>query len=143
MSNIDRYNLQRFLTAQESVYTTVLAELRAGRKRSHWIWFIFPQIDGLGFSATSKYYAIKSADEARDYLAHPLLGSRLIECSQILLEIQGRSASAIFGFPDDLKLRSCMTLFASISDGGSVFAQVLEYYFQGQRDQKTIELLKG
>ena len=139
----DPFNLGRFLEAQESVYLDVLAELRSGRKRTHWMWFVFPQIDGLGFSSTSKYYAIKSEAEARQFLNHPVLGKRLLECANAVLEVEGRSASEIFGPPDDLKLRSCMTLFAQVSDPGSVFAQVLDKYFHARLDEKTLALLKG
>ncbi|HEY0606857.1 MAG TPA: DUF1810 domain-containing protein [Herpetosiphonaceae bacterium] len=137
----DPFDLQRFVSAQERVYATVLAELRSGRKQSHWMWYIFPQIDGLGYSSTSKRYAIKSLSEARAYLQHPLLGSRLVECAAIVLQLTGRSASAIFGAPDDMKLRSSMTLFAAVPDADPVFAQVLEKYFAGQPDRATLDLL--
>jgi len=138
----DAFNLRRFLEAQESVYSTVLAELRGGQKRSHWMWYIFPQIDGLGYSSTSQYYAIKSEEEARQYLKHPVLGARLLECAETVLDVDGRSASEIFGPPDDLKLRSSMTLFAQVSDPDSVFARVIDKYFHGKRDDKTLALLK-
>ena len=134
-------SLERFVTAQAQIYPRVLAELRAGEKQSHWMWFIFPQLAGLGRSATAQFYAIKGRDEAKAYLNHPLLGQRLIECSEALLQIEGKSAAEIFDFPDDLKLRSCMTLFASISEPDSVFARVLRKYFQGQPDGKSLELL--
>ena len=135
-------NLQRFVQAQDSIYTSVLAELRGGRKRSHWMWFIFPQIAGLGFSSTSQHYAIKSAEEARQYLQHPILGPRLLECCQTVLEISGHSAHDIFGSPDDLKLKSSMTLFETVAAPNAPFAAVLERYFQGQRDSKTLAILK-
>ncbi len=139
----DQYHLTRFVKAQEGVYETALAEIKNGRKRSHWMWFIFPQAEGLGQSPTSQYYAIKSIDEARQYLAHPLLGQRLRECAQALLALKDRSAEEIFGFPDVLKLKSCMTLFAEVADEpGSVFSQVLEKYYHGEQDEKTIAYLQ-
>ncbi len=137
----DPYQLQRFVDAQARDYPAALAEIRAGRKRSHWMWYVFPQFHGLGFSPTSIHYAIKSADEARVYLEHPVLGPRLRECADALLALDGRDAHEVFGSPDDLKLRSSMTLFASVSADGSVFEQVIDQYYDGQRDQKTIELL--
>jgi uncharacterized protein (DUF1810 family) len=139
----DPFDLQRFVSAQEAIYPDVLAELHDGRKRTHWMWFIFPQIHGLGYSPTSKHYAIKSGEEARDYLNHPVLGKRLIECAEAILSVQGRSASAIFGSPDDMKLKSSMTLFDAVSPPGSIFARVLDRYFQGQRDRKTLDTLGG
>ena len=137
----DPFNLARFTSAQEAVYDRALAEIRNGDKRSHWMWFIFPQIDGLGFSSTAKHYAIKSPDEARQYLAHPVLGARLRDCAEAVLAVEGRSASEIFGSPDDLKLKSCMTLFESVTGQGSVFSQVLDKYYQGKRDTRTQEIL--
>ncbi|MEI7645307.1 MAG: DUF1810 domain-containing protein [Chloroflexales bacterium] len=137
----DPFDLQRFVHAQETVYAQVLAELRGGKKRTHWMWFIFPQLDGLGYSATAKRYAIKSHAEARQYLNHPILGKRLIACTEAILAISERSASEIFGSPDDVKLRSSMTLFAAVAPRDSVFAQVLARYFQGQPDSKTLSLL--
>lgn len=107
------------------------------------MWFIFPQIDGLGYSSTAKFYAIKSQGEAKAYLNHPLLGKRLVECADALLNIEGKSAAEVFGFPDDLKLRSSMTLFSHVSESNSVFFQVLERYYEGQPDQQTLELLQG
>ena len=139
---IDNYNLNRFLQAQENTYQTALAEIRNGRKRSHWMWFIFPQVAGLGFSETSQFYAIKSIAEATAYLSHPVLGKRLVEISEALLTIDGKSANQIFGSPDDMKLKSSMTLFAAVSDKDSVFQKVLEKYFDGQEDSKTLHLLK-
>ena len=141
-STDDRYDLNRFVQAQEEIYPRALAEIRRGRKASHWMWFIFPQIDGLGYSSTAKFYAIKSKGEAKAYLNHPLLGKRLGECAKALLKITGRSAAEILGYPDDLKLRSSMTLFASISEPDSVFSQVLQQYFDAQPDQRTIDLLE-
>jgi uncharacterized protein (DUF1810 family) len=136
------YELERFVRAQDSLYDQALGELRGGRKRTHWIWFIFPQIDGLGHSSTSRHYAIKDLEEARAYLQHPLLGSRLVECAQAVLAVEGRTVSDIFPYPDDLKLRSSMTLFECVEHPGCVFSQVLERYFQGKRDERTIQLLK-
>jgi len=112
MDRSDLYDLNRFISAQAGVYDRALAELRGGQKRSHWMWYIFPQLDGLAFSSTSKHYAIKSLEEAKAYLAHALLGPRLLECAEAVVHIEGRSATDIFGSPDDLKLRSCATLFA-------------------------------
>jgi uncharacterized protein (DUF1810 family) len=137
----DPFDLARFTTAQEGVYQRALAEIRAGAKRSHWMWFIFPQIDGLGFSSTAKHYAIKSAEEARQYLAHPVLGPRLLECAEAVLAVENRSAYEIFGSPDDLKLKSCMTLFESVAGSDSVFSRVLDKYYQGKRDARTLEIL--
>ena len=136
------HNLNRFLQAQQRVYDDVVAELRAGRKRSHWMWFVFPQFDGLGFSPTAQRYAIKSLDEARQYLDHPVLGARLKECCEILLGVEGRSIEDIFGFPDHLKLVSCMTLFDRVAEPGNVFEAVLDRYCQGQRDGRTLQLLE-
>jgi uncharacterized protein (DUF1810 family) len=140
-SHPDPFDLQRFVSAQERVYANVLAELRNGQKRTHWMWYIFPQMAGLGHSSTSKHYAIQSSEEARQYLNHPVLGKRLIECTEAVLAVQGRSASAIFGSPDDVKLKSSMTLFAALMPPGSPFARVLDKYFQGQRDSTTLRLL--
>ena len=137
----DPHDLNRFVQAQAGVYDRALAEIRSGRKRSHWMWFIFPQFDGLGFSSTSKHYALKSIAEAKAYLSHPVLGPRLMECAGAALSVQGRTAHEIFGSPDDLKLRSCATLFASVSQPGSVFDQLLDKYYQGERDSKTLHLL--
>ena len=137
----DPYNLNRFLTAQEPVIETVLAELKNGRKQSHWMWFIFPQIDGLGFSSTTKYYAIKSLDEARHYLQHPVLGPRLLQCTGLVLAVEGKSALEILGSPDDLKLKSSMTLFSHTAGPESVLARVLEKYFHSHSDERTIALL--
>ena len=137
----DPFDLQRFVDAQAPVYESVRAELKAGRKQSHWMWFIFPQIDGLGSSPASKRYAIRSLAEAEAYLRHPVLGPRLLECAEVALGVDGRSASEIFGSPDDWKLRSCATLFACASPAGSVFHRLLDKYFHGERDAKTLGLL--
>lgn len=137
----DPYDLRRFVDAQEKVYDRALAEIKSGFKRSHWMWYVFPQIAGLGFSSTSQHYAIKSLDEAKAYLAHPTLGRRLVECAEAALAVEGRTAYEIFGPPDNLKLRSCATLFACVSPAGSPFEKLLDKYFQGKRDDKTLELL--
>jgi len=137
----DPYDLKRFLLAQEADYDRALSEIRVGRKRSHWMWYIFPQFDGLGFSSTAKHYAIRSLAEAKAYLEHPVLGPRLLECAEAVVSLEGRSAAEIFGSPDDLKLRSCATLFASVSPPGSVFDRLLGKYYQGERDAKTLRLL--
>lgn len=137
----DPYQLSRFVRAQQDDFERALAEVRAGRKRTHWMWYIFPQLDGLAFSSTSKYYAVKSLDEAKAYLGHPVLGPRLLECMEAVLGIEGRSATEVFGSPDDLKLRSCATLFACASPPGSVFDRVLDKYYGGERDRKTLRLL--
>ena len=137
----DPDNLGRFVQAQQGVYQHALAEIRNGRKRSHWMWFIFPQFEGLGFSSTSRLYAIKSVAEARAYLDHPILGPRLFECAEAVLSVQGKSASEIFGSPDDVKLRSCATLFAQMAPATPVFDRLIEAHFQGQPDGKTLQLL--
>jgi uncharacterized protein (DUF1810 family) len=137
----DPYELSRFVQAQRGDYDRALTELEGGRKRTHWIWYVFPQLDGLGMSAMSRRYAIKSLDEARAYLEHPVLGPRLIECAEAVLRLEGRSARDIFGSPDDLKMRSCATLFAAVSSPGSVFERLLDKYYDGRRDDKTLELL--
>ena len=136
----DPHNLSRFAEAQEDDYATALAEIRDGQKVSHWMWYIFPQFDGLGFSSTSRHFAIKSLDEARAYLNHPILGPRLMECAEAALAVEDKSALEIFGSPDDMKLRSCATLFAGITTAGSVFERLLAKYYQGQRDEKTLRL---
>ena len=141
-ASADPHDLARFIKAQEGTYDHALAEIRNGRKRSHWMWFIFPQFNGLGFSATSKRYAIKSVAEAQAYLYHPVLGPRLVECAEAAVAIEGRSAVEIFGSPDDLKLRSCATLFASISSPGSVFDRLLDTFFDGEHDARTLQLIK-
>jgi len=137
----DPYDLDRFVQVQTHNFDIALVEIASGRKRSHWMWYIFPQFAGLGFSAMSQRYAIRSAAEAQAYLNHPILGPRLMQCCKALLAINGRSAHEIFGSPDDMKLQSCATLFASITPVDSVFAHVLKQYFSGQRDQKTLNML--
>ena len=135
------FNLQRFVTAQEKLYETVVAELKNGDKQTHWMWFIFPQIDGLGTSTFAKLYAIKSIDEAKAYFNHPLLGARLLECSQILLNIKNKSANDILGFPDYVKLQSCMTLFTLAFPSEKTFSDVLTKYYNNEKDIKTIKIL--
>ena len=134
-------DLDRFLQAQEPVWPRVISELRAGKKRTHWMWFVFPQIKGLGHSDMAQRYAIQSLAEARAYLAHPVLAGRLRECCQILLGLEASSAPDVLGTPYDLKLRSSMTLFAEASAPGSVFDAVLQKYFGGEKDPRTVQLL--
>ena len=138
----DPYDLDRFVRAQAADYDQALSELRDGKKQSHWMWYIFPQIEGLGQSTMSRRYSIKSAAEARVYLDHPILGPRLSECAAVVHNIVGCSALEIFGSPDDLKLRSCATLFARVSRDG-VFERVLQKYFNGQYDEETLRLLRA
>ena len=137
----DPYDLKRFVEAQEDDYLTALSEVRAGRKRSHWMWYIFPQFDGLGYSSMSRRYSIKSIAEAQAYLHHPILGPRLLECCAAVVVVERQSANDIFGSPDDMKLRSCATLFAQVSSPGSVFERLLDKYFRGERDEQTLRLL--
>ncbi|HSO82715.1 DUF1810 domain-containing protein [Thiocapsa sp.] len=134
-------DLNRFVRAQENDYAPALAEVRSGRKRTHWMWYIFPQLDGLGFSETARRYAIRNLDEARAYLEHPVLGPRLVECAEAVLAVQSRSAREIFGTPDDLKLRSCATLFAEVSPSDSAFHRLIQVYFGGAPDGRTLTLL--
>lgn len=137
----DTYNLQRFLDAQRSVYEQAERELRAGRKQSHWIWFIFPQIKGLGHSAMAQRYAISSLAEAKAYLDHPVLGPRLRACAQLVTNINGLSIEEIFGYPDYRKFQSSMTLFANATDDNQVFEDALQKYFRAEHDRQTIESL--
>jgi uncharacterized protein (DUF1810 family) len=141
----DPYHLSRFVQAQndgqEDTFAQAISEIRGGRKRTHWMWYIFPQLDGLAFSPTSRFYAIKSLDEAKAYLDHPVLGPRLQQCAEAAAGIEGRSATEIFGSPDDLKLKSCATLFTCVLPAGSVFHRLLDKYYAGERDQKTLRLL--
>ncbi|QNF32876.1 DUF1810 domain-containing protein [Adhaeribacter swui] len=134
-------NLQRFISAQESSYPVALAEIKQGRKQSHWMWYIFPQIQGLGFSETSRYYAIQNIREAEAYLNHPVLGKRLVQICEALLQLPNNNATRIFGNPDDLKLKSSMTLFAAVKNSPPVFQEVLDKFFRGVPDQKTLQLL--
>ena len=135
------HNLQRFITAQQNDYPTALAEIKQGRKRSHWMWYIFPQIAGLGFSETSRHYALKNVDEAQAYLNHPVLGNRLIEICKELLKLPINNATQIFGTPDDMKLRSCVTLFAALPNTNPVFQQVLVQFFNGEGNSKTLRII--
>ena len=139
----DLYDLERFVRAQASSYSQALAELTRGQKESHWMWFIFPQIAGLGTSAMSQRFAIRNVDEAGAYLEHPVLGARLRECMQTLLDIESRTAHAIFGSPDDLKLQSCATLFAQVSPRDGIFERVLQKFFDGHRDEMTMRFLRA
>ena len=137
----DDYNLHRFLDAQDGVYYSVLAELRAGRKTSHWIWFVFPQIAGLGHSGMARQFAIGSLDEAKTYLQHPVLGLRLRACMRLVLDVDARSADEIFPYPDNLKFRSCMTLLKAAATNNTLFKSALHKYFDGQPDQLTLDIL--
>ena len=139
----DPYDLSRFVRAQDESYAQALAELARGRKQSHWMWYVFPQFDGLSSSPTSKLYSIKSMAEARAYLEHPVLGPRLAECAEAMLAVDGKSARAILGSPDDMKLKSCATLFAHVSPPGSVFERLLDKFYDGERDAATLRLLSA
>jgi len=139
----DPFNLSRFVEAQTPVYAQATAELQAGRKTTHWMWFVFPQIVGLGLSPTARFYAIGSAAEARAYLADPRLGARLRHCTDLTLAVDGRSAHDIFGSPDDVKFRSSMTLFAAVAGRPSVFERALQKYFAGAGDPRTLDILLG
>ena len=138
-----KYDLERFISAQENSYKTALSEISNGEKVSHWIWYIFSQLKGLGRSYNSEYYGIKNVDEAKSYLSHPILSARLLEITEALLNLNENNPLKVMGSPDDLKLKSCMTLFAYISEDGSIFHQVLEKYFGGSRDEKTLSIIKG
>jgi uncharacterized protein (DUF1810 family) len=135
------WDLERFVTAQVPVYAQVCAELAAGRKQTHWMWFVFPQLRALGRSATARFFGLEGADEAAAYWAHPLLSQRLRQCAQLVLAVGDRSAHDIFGSPDDLKLRSCMTLFEAVAPGEPVFSDVLLRFYEGLRDPATLDLL--
>ena len=137
------FDLSHFVQAQESVYSQALGELRRGRKTTHWMWFIFPQIEGLGHSSMAQRYAIQSQAEARAYLQHPILGARLIECCEAILTHQNSTASQIFGYPDDMKLRSSVTLFSLVASDDSVFQRVLDQFFDGEPDQNTLDILSA
>jgi uncharacterized protein (DUF1810 family) len=142
MTSADRFNLERFVTAQEPVFETVLAELRTRRKRSHWMWFVFPQLCGLGRSPTARFYGISALDEARAYLAHPMLGPRLDLCTKIVLASESSSLHAIFGSPDDMKFRSCATLFSlATDDPDNPFRQALDRWCSGRPDERTLALI--
>ena len=135
------YDLSRFLEAQKNAYDTALREIRAGWKRSHWMWYIFPQIQGLGYSAMAQHYAIRDLGEAREYLQHPVLGPRLIEISEALLSLDESDPRRVMGSPDDLKLRSCMTLFQCAAPDQPVFGKVLDKFYGGRPDGRTLEIL--
>ena len=137
------FNLDRFKKAQSRDYATALSEIKKGRKESHWMWYIFPQIQGLGFSSTAQYYAIRDLQEAKDYLAHPVLGARLKEISSALLDLEGLSASEIFGYPDDLKLRSSMTLFRLADLDCEIFRDVIDKYYDGIPDDRTVSIVRS
>lgn len=141
MNSHDPFNLERFVTAQQSVYPQVVKELQNGKKTSHWMWFIFPQLQGLGYSSMAQKYAISNLDEATAYLAHPVLGQRLQELGNILLGIDDKSAHAIFGSPDDMKLHSSLTLFSLVPNSPPIFRQLLDKYFDGELDKNTQNLL--
>ncbi len=143
MNGADQFDLQRFADAQDRVYDAVVGELRSGQKRSHWIWFVFPQLRGLGHSPTAQHYGIASLDEARAYLMHEVLGPRLRECARLVADIEGRSANDIFGWPDNLKVRSSMTLFARATDNDAEFRAVLDKFYNGEEDAATVELLSS
>jgi uncharacterized protein (DUF1810 family) len=137
----EAFDLERFVAAQESTYPAALAELRAGAKRTHWMWFIFPQIAGLGHSPTARFYALSGLGEARAYVGHPLLGRRILECTEAVNGVRGRTALDIFGRPDDLKFCSSMTLFEAAAPDVDAFTRALDLYFDGVRDKRTIEIL--
>jgi uncharacterized protein (DUF1810 family) len=140
---MDKYNLNRFIEAQMATYEGAMLELARGRKESHWIWYIFPQIEGLGKSDIAKLYSIKSLEEGMAYLKHPLLGPRLTEACEILLSLNDVSMDEVMGFPDDLKLLSSMTLFEVLSDSNSIFTKMIEFYFDDERDENTLEIIKS
>ena len=140
---MDEYNLNRFVEAQMVTYEGAMLELSRGRKKSHWIWYIFPQIEGLGSSDTAKLYAIKSLEEGRAYLRHPELGPRLIEACEILLSLKDASMDEVMGFPDDLKLQSSMTLFETLPDSSSIFTKIIEIYFDNERDKNSLEIIQS
>lgn len=135
------YDLQRFIDAQEPVWSTVRSELKAGRKKTHWMWFVFPQLAGLGSSSTAQQFAIADLDEAKLYLSHEILGPRLLQASSLVVKVDGSTVREIFGFPDDLKLHSSMTLFAEADPQNAVFGAVLSKYFGGRPDERTLDLL--
>lgn len=140
---MDSYDLTRFVDIQRTNYTRALQEITTGRKTTHWMWYIFPQVAGLGQSAMAREYGIAGIGEARAYMAHPLLGPRLTACAEALLAVQGRTITEILGTPDDMKLRSCATLFAAVTPPGSVFERLLEKYYAGERDERTLRALRA
>ncbi len=133
--------LERFVRAQTDSYADALSEIRQGHKRSHWMWYVFPQLQGLGFSSTAQYYGLRDLEEAKEYIRHPVLGPRLVEISEELLKLETCSPLAVLGYPDDLKLRSCMTLFELAAPEKTVFARVLDKFYSGHRDDRTLSLL--
>jgi len=137
------YDLERFVKAQANAYQTALEEIKNGQKRSHWMWYIFPQLDGLGFSSMAQYYGISGLQEAAEYLKHKLLGARLIEISQALLMLETNDATKVFSWPDNMKLKSSMTLFAQVENAPAVFQNVIDKFFAGVQDEKTLEILSG
>lgn len=139
----DPFDLARFVAAQQGAYEAALMEVRSGAKRSHWMWFVFPQIEGLGHSPMARRYAIRNLEEAKAYLAHPVLGARLLEIAHAAVDLPETSASAIFGSPDDLKLHSCATLFGQVSAPGSVFDRLLEKFFAGEPDLATLRIISA
>ena len=140
---MDQYNLNRFLEAQMTTYEGAMLELARGRKESHWIWYVFPQIDGLGRSDTAKLYSIKSLEEGRAYLEHPVLGQRLIEACEVLLNLKDKPIDEVMGYPDDLKLLSSMTLFETLSEPISIFTKIIEIYFDNERDKISLEIIQS
>ena len=140
---MEQYNLSRFIDAQETTYEGAMLELARGKKESHWIWYIFPQIIGLGNSEATKIFSIKSLEEGKAYLEHPVLGPRLVEACEILLTLKGTSINEVMGFPDDLKLLSSMTLFETFSESNSVFTRIIEIYFDSERDEATLEIIES
>ena len=141
--NSDKYELNRFVAAQALHYSVALQELRQGKKESHWMWFIFPQVAGIGYSEISRHFAINSTSEASAYLMHPLLGQRLVECCEAVLAIESRTAHEIFGSPDDMKLHACATLFSYVSPTGNIFDRIIVKYFGGKKHMKTISLIES
>ena len=135
-------SLSIFLEAQQNIYPQVVKELESGKKTTHWMWFIFPQIDGLGHSSKAKYYSIKTIEEAKEYLMHPILGKRLLECTNIIAGIENKTADEIFGYIDTIKLRSCITLFKFIAPEQKVFNDILKKYFNGEQDEQTLSILQ-
>jgi len=140
---MDQYNLNRFLEAQMTTYEGAMLELARGRKESHWIWYVFPQIEGLGRSDKAKLYSIKRLEEGRAYLEHPVLGPRLIEACEIILSLKDVSMDEVMGYPDDLKLQSSMTLFETLSDSSSIFTKIIEIYFDNERDKISLEIIQS
>ena len=138
---MDQYNLNRFIEAQMTTYEGAMLELTRGRKESHWVWYIFPQIEGLGRSDTAKLYSIKSLEEGRAYLEHSVLGPRLVEACEILLSLKDASIDEVMGFPDDLKLLSSMTLFEALSDSNSIFTQIIKEFYDDERDKTSLEII--